>query len=142
MSASETVLWGVWLAVADAIGGLLGIGVAGVLLAVVLVPQHSIEDGGLRGRGLFSNVFDLGTLGFSIVEATGASIWLALVRFPELTEQVSFVDQATAQLGVEPALLGLGVFAVFLFVEHNLGVRFALRKSTAPAVGTRSPTTP
>jgi hypothetical protein len=46
-----------------------GVAVAGV----VLVPQHTVEDNVLRGRGLFADLFAAGTIGFSIVEAAGAT---------------------------------------------------------------------
>jgi hypothetical protein len=119
VSATETVLWGAWLAVAEAVGGLLGVGVAGVVLAVLLVPQHTVEDNGLRDRGLFSRLLTLGTVPFSVVEALGASVWLALVVEPSLLAEV--------EAPADPALVGLAALAALLFVEHNLGVRFARR---------------
>lgn len=140
VSVSETGLWGVWLFAADAIGGLVGIAVAGVVLAALMVPQHSIEDGGVRARGLLSNPFDLGTVSFSLVEAVGASVWLALVRFPDLASRFDVVERATDALAVEPAVVGLLLLVGFLFVEHNMGVRFALRRSTAAARVTDAPT--
>lgn len=118
-TASETVLWGVWLELADLVGGLVGVGVASVVLAVALVPQHTVEDNVLRGRPLLSDLVDLGTVGFSLVEAAGAAAWLVLVVRPDL------VGGAVA--GVDAALVGLGLLAVALFVEHNLGVRFSSR---------------
>lgn len=127
-SATETALWGVWLAAAEAVGGLVGVAVAGVVLAVLLVPQHTIEDRALRGEGLLSGLFDLGTLGFSVVEAVAASVWLALILRGDLLAAVGVSTTA------DPALVGAAALAALLFVEHNLGVAFARR----PA-GSRAP---
>jgi hypothetical protein len=127
-SATETALWGAWLALAEIVGGLFGVGVAGVVLAVLLVPQHTIEDNALRGDGILSELIDVGTLGFSVVEAVAATAWLALV----------FRESLLADLGVatsiDPALVGLGALAVLLFVEHNVGVQFSRRRPTGQPI--------
>lgn len=119
LSVSETALWGVWLEVAELIDGIVGFAVAFVVLAVLLVPQHTIEDNILRGRALLSDLVSLGTAGFSLIEAAGATAWLTLVFRPDL------VGGSVA--GLDAALVGLGVLAVALFVEHNIGVRFSSR---------------
>lgn len=121
VSLTETALWAAWLAVAEAVGGLVGVGVAGVLLAVLLVPQHTVEDNGLRGRGLFSQLLDSGTVSFSVVEAFAATLWLAFVFEPALLDGLGLV------VDLHPMLVGAGALVAFLFVEHNLGVRFARR---------------
>lgn len=123
-SASETVLWALWLVIADAIGGVDGLLIAGVVLAVLLVPQHTVEDSVLRGRGLLSNLVDLGTVGFSIVEAAGATAWLVLVLRGDLVEPLV---ASTVLMDVDPATIGVGALAVALFAEHVLGVSFSLR---------------
>jgi hypothetical protein len=123
-SVTEGVLWAVWLGVADRVGGLDGLLAAGVVLAVLLVPQHTIEDNVLRGEGLFSRLLDFGTVGFSVVEAAGATVWLLLVRRGGLLE----APLAEAGLGtVDPAVVGVGVLAVALFLEHLIGVAFSRR---------------
>lgn len=122
-SVSETALWALWLLVADRVGGRTGLAVAGVALAVLLVPQHTVEDSVLRGERLLSDLVDRGTVGFSVVEAAGATAWLAFVRGDPALEQVLVGPLAT----VDPALVGLGVLAVALFVEHDMGVRFSSR---------------
>lgn len=130
-SATETALWALWLVIAEQIGGLVGVGVAGVVLAVLLVPQHTIEDNILRGRGLFSRLLDGGTVGFSIIEAAGATVWLAFVFEGELLvdEIVRLFEQVGIDLvlEVDPALVGLGILAVALLIEHLVGVRFSRR---------------
>lgn len=118
-SVTEVVLWGVWLEVARFLGGTTGLGAAFVVLGVLLVPQHTIEDNALRGDPLLARLVDLGTLPFSLIEAAGATVWLALVLFPGL------VGGSVA--GFSADLVGLAVLAVALFVEHNIGVRFARR---------------
>lgn len=135
-TATETALWALWLAVAEAVGGLFGVAAAGVVLLVLLVPQHTIEDNALRGRGLLSDLFNAGALGISTVEALGATVWLALLIDASLLERVGSipgVDPALAGIvaGADPALLGLAALTVLLFVEHNLGVRFAGRVAGA-----------
>lgn len=118
-TVTETVLWAGWLAAAGAIGGLNGVGIAGVGLAVLLVPQHTIEDNVLQGTSVRGRVIDLNTVGFSVVEAIGATAWLALVVRPDLVDTVA--------PGVDAAVLGLAALVVALFVEHSLGVRYATR---------------
>lgn len=139
-SVTETVIWAVWLLVAERLGGLVGVTAAGVLLFVLMIPQHTIEDNILRNEGLFSQIFNLGTAGFSLIEAVAATVWLALVFQSEMllgrlglvtpnlsgiTEVVPVVDVGSA------ALVGLAALAILLFVEHVVGVRFARRRQVA-----------
>lgn len=124
LSASETALWAVWLAIAERIGGLEGVLFAGVVLAVLLVPQHTVEDNDLRGRGPFSGLLNLGTIGISLVESAGATVWLLFVF---RGESVGSFLRELGIAGVEPATVGLGLLAAALFVEHNLGVSLARR---------------
>jgi hypothetical protein len=126
-SASETALWALWLLIAEQVGGLAGFAAAAVVLAVLLVPQHTIEDNALRGKALFSNLLDAGTVGFSIVESVGATVWLVFVLSPDL---VAGLLAGTPLATVETEVVGLGVLALALFVEHTIGVRFSRRAST------------
>lgn len=123
-SASEAVIWALWLVIAEVIAGPVGILVAGVVLAVLLVPQHTVEDNVLRGRGLLSAVFDVGTAGFSLVEAAGATGWLLFVRHGDLVGPLLAEAGITA---VGPATVGVGILAFALFVEHSMGVAFSRR---------------
>lgn len=118
-SVSETVLWAVWLRIAEVVGGLAGFAVAFVVLGVLLVPQHTVEDNVLRGSPLFGDLVDLDTVGFSLIEAAGATVWLVLVLRPDLV--------GGTLGGVDAAVVGLAVLAVALFVEHTIGVRFSRR---------------
>lgn len=129
-SVTETLIWVVWLVVAERIGGLDGVAVAGVVLFALMLPQHSIEDNALGGRPLFSEVLHLGTAVFTFVEALGGTVWLALVlRGPALLAGLDLgpiptVPSIAPELG---AAVGLLILAVALFVEHVMGVQFALR---------------
>ncbi|WP_254271436.1 hypothetical protein [Haloarcula marina] len=124
ISLSEALLWGLWLGVADQLGGVDGVLLAGVLLTLLLVPQHTVEDNVLRGEAPLSMMFDIGTLGFSIVEGLGATIWLLLVFEGE---QFTAILQTLGFGGVDPAVVGLAALGVFLLVEHDIGVAIARR---------------
>lgn len=119
LSVSETILWGIWLAVAETLGGIVGFAVAFAVLAILLVPQHTIEDNILQGRSLIGDLVNLNTVGISLIEAVGATVWLALVLRPDLVDGLI--------TGLDAALVGLGILAVALFVEHSIGVRFSSR---------------
>lgn len=118
-SLSETVLWAIWLQLAEVVGGLVGLGAAFAVLFVLLIPQHTIEDNVLQATDPLGDLVDLNTAGFSFIEAAGATVWLALVLRPGL------IGGSVA--GIDAALIGVAVLAVSLFVEHNIGVRFSSR---------------
>lgn len=124
VSVSEAILWGLWLGIADRLGGVTGILVAGAVLAVLLVPQHTVEDNVLRGESAFASLVEPATISFSVIEAIGATIWLLLVF-----EGVRFegVLAAAGLGGVDPAAVGLGALAIVLFIEHDIGVAIARR---------------
>jgi hypothetical protein len=123
-SASEALLWALWLGIADRVGGLRGLAVAAAVLALLLVPQHTVEDNVLRGRSFFDRLLNLDTIGFSIVESVGATVWLLFVRNPDLVEpQLTSVGLT----GVDPAAIGVGILALALLVEHDIGVGFSRR---------------
>lgn len=129
-SVTETAIWIVWLLLAESIGGLTGVGIAAVVLFVLMLPQHSIEDNTLRGRPLFSNVIELGTATFTLVEVLGGTVWLAFVfRGPELLTRLGLDTtlQLPSSLPELGASVGLLVLAIALFIEHEMGVEFALR---------------
>lgn len=122
VTLSETLLWVVWLALAAQLGGVWGIVVAGVVLAVSLVPLHTAEDNVLRDRPPLASVFEPMTIGYSLVKAVGATLWLLFV-----VEGWLFADLllAAGLAGAGADAVGLGVLAVFLFVEHDIGVELA-----------------
>jgi hypothetical protein len=124
ISVSEAFLWVLWLGVSESIGGVTGIIVAGVLLAVLLVPQHTIEDNILRGEEPFSSVVSLGTVGFSVVESVGATLWLLFVFEGRLF--AGLLDAAGLS-SIDPGAVGLGLLAVVLFIEHDIGLALARR---------------
>jgi hypothetical protein len=143
-TATETLLWVGWLALAERVGGALGIGAAGLALAVLLVPQHTVEDNVLGSRSALARLFDAGTIGFSVLEAAGATAWLLLVAgvvpATPFLGAVGLAGLGTAlPVGVGvPELVGVGVLAVSLFIEHLVGVRHALRAQPTDASVSRA----
>ncbi|QZP38799.1 hypothetical protein [Halobaculum magnesiiphilum] len=124
-SASEAVLWALWLGIAERVAGARGLLVAAVVLAVLLVPQHTVEDNVLRGRGLFSSVLDPRTIGFSVIESAGATVWLAFVLHGD--EAAPLLRDLGAG-GVDPAIVGIAVLGASLLVEHVVGVSLSRRR--------------
>lgn len=140
VGASETALWSAWLFAADRVGGLVGVAAASAALLVLLVPQHTVETNVLRGKPPLSDVFDVGTLGFSLVEAAAAAVWLGFVRLDaaslaELDARGAFTTAGVGlPAGVElqasvdgGTVVGVAALALLLFVEHLLVVDFVRR---------------
>ena len=98
VSLIETVIWAVWLVLAD-----LNMLVAAIALTILLVLEHTLSDNVFKGKGLFSKLLDARTIGFSLVEAIGAGIWLALVD-------------------ANMAVVGVAILLVASFIEHILAV--------------------
>ena len=121
VSIIETGIWVVWLVLArmEIFEGFEHI-VAGVVLAGLLIIEHTVSDNVFRRKRLFERLADKRTIGFSIIEAAGAAIWLALI-------DIGF------------AVVGLVVLAAASFIEHNMAVNLALRDdakvSTKGSVG-------
>lgn len=143
-SVTEAAIWIVWLAAADQLADLTGVAVAGVdltgivaagvLLFALMLPQHAIEDNVLRGEPFASDLLQSGTVAFTFVEAAGATIWLALVRHGDtLLADADLTAVPTVADATPAAVVGLGLLAAFLFVEHLMGLQFALRKGRAAA---------
>ena len=105
VSVIETGIWALWLILADrnAI-------VAAIVLAGLLIVEHTLSDNVFKGKGLFSRLIDTRTIGFSLIEAVGAAIWLALV---------------VANL----AIVGIIVLLVASFVEHSMAVALGRRET-------------
>ncbi len=105
VSLIESTIWVLWLI-------LVGINAiaAALALAGLLVVEHTLSDNVFKGKDLFSKLLDARTIGFSLIEAVGAGIWLALV------------DR-------NMAILGIAILAVASFLEHDLAVALA-RKQT------------
>lgn len=143
----ETGLWALWLLVIDRIGGLPGIAVAGAALAALLVPQHTLADNVLRGKAAVSTLVDFDALGFSLVQAGGATLWYLFATRGELLRPL--LADADALVGshlpvdvaaLDPALAGLAALAAALFVEHLVGVSFSRhgeRSSADPSLQRR-----
>ena len=105
VSLIESAIWAVWLVLA----GLNAI-LAAVVLTGLLVVEHTLSDNVFKGRGLFSKLLDVRTAGFSLIEAVGAGIWLALAE-------------------ANMAVLGIVILVAASFIEHTLAVALG-RKQT------------
>ena len=107
VSLIETVIWAVWLLLAN-----LNMILAAVVLTGLLIVEHTLSDNVFKGRDIFSKLLDARTIGFSLVEAVGAAIWLALVE---------------ANLMV----LGIVILVFASFIEHTLAVDLARKQPTS-----------
>ena len=105
VSLIETSIWALWLVLAD-----LNAVVAAVMLTGLLILEHTLSDNVFKGRGLFSRLLDARTISFSLIEAAGAAIWLALVE---------------ANL----AVVGIVILVVASFIEHLLAVALGRKKT-------------
>ena len=116
VSLIETGIWALWLTLASL--NLLPVArlnaiLAAVVLAVLLIVEHTLSDNVFKDKGLFSRLVDGRTIGFSIIEAAGAALWLTLVQ---------------ANL----AVVGIGVLAVISFIEHTMAVSLGRRRKVCP----------
>ena len=118
----QAVLWGVWLAIAGDATSIDGFVLAGTVLAVLLIPQHTVGDNALSGRPAFSSLLDPGTFGFSVVKSAGATVWLLFVHHPRY---VLARIPALALASADPAAIGLAILTLALFVEHNIAVTYS-----------------
>ena len=104
VSLIETVIWALWLVLAD-----LNAIVAALVLTGLLILEHTLSDNVFKGRDIFSKLLDVRTIGFTLIEAVGAAIWLALVE-------------------VNMAVLGIVILVVASFIEHTLAVALARKQ--------------
>lgn len=113
VSVIETTIWILWLILAG-LGAFDGFDalIAAVVLAGLLIVEHTLSDNVFKHRRLFERFVDKRTIIFSIIESTGAATWLVLVQ---------------ADLGV----FGIIVLAAASFVEHTMAVALG-RKHDLP----------
>jgi hypothetical protein len=105
VSLIETVIWALWLVLAD-----FNAIVAAVALTILLIVEHTLSDNVFKGRDIFSKLLDARTIGFSLIEAVGAAIWLAFVE---------------ANLTV----VGIVILVIASFIEHTLAVALARKQA-------------
>jgi hypothetical protein len=105
VSLIETAIWALWLLLAN-----LNAIVAAVVLTSLLILEHTVSDNVFKGKGLFSRLIDGRTIGFSLIEAVGAAIWLALVE---------------ANLSV----VGVLILVIASFIEHTMAVALEREKT-------------
>jgi len=104
-SVIETVIWGLWLLIAQSEVGPL---FAAVFLTAALLVEHTLSDNVFRREKLFSKIVEPRTTGFTLIEVVAATGWLLLVLEGQ-------------------AILGPIVMLVGSFIEHNIAVRVAQR---------------
>lgn len=116
VSLIETAIWVVWLVIArlDIFDGFDPI-IAAIALIGLLIIEHTLSDNVFTRKNLFKRIVDHRTIGFSIIEGAGATIWLALID-------------------IDLALVGIAVLAVASFIEHNMAVALALRERSNTSV--------
>ena len=116
VSVIETTIWILWLALAgadafDVVDALI----AAAALAGLLIIEHTLSDNVFKNRRLFERIADKRTIVFSIIESSGATIWLAL---------------AQTDLGI----LGIAVLAAASFIEHTMAVALGRTDDLAKGV--------
>jgi len=72
----ELVIWAIWLYLAEGMGYLL----AGVVLAILMLGEHSVELGLVKKKNPLSFLTHPPTLFFTAMEVLGAIVWLHFVR--------------------------------------------------------------
>ena len=98
VSVIETGIWAIWLILADTNALVAALG-----LAVLLIFEHSFSDNVFKGRGIFSRLLNVRTVGFSLIEAAGAAVWLALV-------------------GAGQQIAGIAALLITSLIEHTMAV--------------------
>lgn len=98
VSVIEAAIWAVWEAVFNPRFGLV---IATLILAALLIVEHTLTRNVVQRIGLFRRLIDPSTIGPSLIEGAGAGIWRALVPRGQ-------------------PIVGLAVFAVANFIEHRI----------------------
>jgi len=86
ITLTEVLIWILWLALADGQIAWLNFGfventiLAGVVLMILMLIEHSVEMAGLRQRSPLEYMTNGNTIFFTLMEVLGAVGWLYLVR--------------------------------------------------------------
>lgn len=113
VSVIETSIWILWLILASLeVFASFDAFIAAAVLAGLLIVEHTISDNVFKHKRLFERFADKRTIVFSIIEASGAAIWLVLVQ---------------ADLGI----FGIIVLAAASFVEHTMAVALGRKRDLA-----------
>ncbi len=126
LAVAETALWVGWFGAVRWTDGLLGVVVAGLAFAVVLIPRHTATDNAIQGRRPLASLVQRPTVGLAVLEAAGATAWLLVVsRAVTLPAWVGTIPVA----GFSPhAVVGAALLTGAVFARHLLAVRHALRR--------------
>ena len=131
VSVTEAVLWSGWLAVAGSLGGVRGLFVAGVAFAVALSIQQTVETNALRKQPLGFRLFDPATVGFSLVTAAGATVWLSLNAPVHGTEPFAV---SVVGFGVDADVVGVAALAAAFLTERVFVVRLGRSERARPTI--------
>ena len=107
VSVIETGIWAIWLILADT-----NALAAALVLAVLLIFEHTFSDNVFKGRGIFSGLLNVRTVGFSIIEAAGAAVWLAFV-------------------GAGQPIGGIAALLITSFIEHTMAVNLGREQTVS-----------
>lgn len=115
-----TASWVVWLLVADVVGGVVGVALATIGLAGLLVVQFAFERCAFRvrcGRDLLSPTAVVA----AVTLAAGAAALLATGRFAEwtLVSPPLSLEETTVVFRIEAIHVGLALFAASAFLAHK-----------------------
>jgi len=125
VSVTETALWTGWIGVVTYLGGLRGAFVGGVAFAVALAVQHTIETNVLRSGPLTDPLVNVQTVGYSLVTAAGATVWLTLSAGLDGSEGISAL---AADAGLVPETVGFVALVAALLFEHAIVIWVARRE--------------
>lgn len=124
MTTAETVVWILWFLVARSLGGLVGVGIAAVYLAILLIPQHAIEDSLVRSESPFPDLIDRWMVLFSLLETMAATTLLvSVVNYTQIERMVGQLWP----IGTALVKAGVALLAVLLFAEHYMNVKYYRR---------------
>ncbi len=99
-STIETIIWGVWLVLADQVNPIVAV----VFLVITLFFEHTISRNVHERDPLFSQIFDPGTFVHTVIESVACAGWLALVRAGQ-------------------PIIGAIVLLVGSIIEHTIAVK-------------------
>lgn len=97
ISATETLIWVVWLVLSQGSGIVIG----AVFLVITMFLQHSVERNVFLGKPLFDHIVKTEVIGFTVIEAVAAAVWLFFVLDPGMSN-----------------IVGAGILGIGLLVEH------------------------
>lgn len=100
ISATESLIWVVWLVLSQG-SGIISIIIGAVFLVITMFFQHSVERNVFLSKPLFDRIVKTEVIGFTVIEAVAAAVWLFFVLDPGMSD-----------------IIGAGILGIGLLVEH------------------------